>query len=165
MTVLEVDRPNRQVRPWVGKSDALDAIAAASAVLAGEALGAPNQTTHAPSRALPQLVGSRAAEPGPTRPSGTRAQERHRSWRCCHARHRPPACPGLRPRVSAGGASGTSRTTPQFPGRLRARSEVFDVAASNDTKHLSKHQRQLLVDLEAAQLDLTRYGSVARASE
>lgn len=39
----------------------------------------------------------------------------------------------------------------------RARCEVFDVAASNDTTHLSKHQRQLLVDLEAAQIELTRY--------
>jgi transposase len=41
VTVLEVDRPNRQVRRRVGKSDALDAVAAARAVLAGEALGAP----------------------------------------------------------------------------------------------------------------------------
>jgi transposase len=41
VTVLEVDRPKRQVRRRVGKSDALDAVAAARAVLAGEALGAP----------------------------------------------------------------------------------------------------------------------------
>lgn len=41
ITVLEVDRPKRQVRRRVGKSDALDAVAAARAVLAGEALGAP----------------------------------------------------------------------------------------------------------------------------
>jgi len=41
VTVVEVDRPKRQVRRRVGKSDALDAIAAARAVLAGEALGAP----------------------------------------------------------------------------------------------------------------------------
>jgi transposase len=39
--VVEVDRPNRQDRRRVGKSDALDAIAAARACLAGEALGAP----------------------------------------------------------------------------------------------------------------------------
>ena len=39
--MLEVDRPNRQVRRRVGKSDALDAVAAPRAVLAGEALGAP----------------------------------------------------------------------------------------------------------------------------
>ena len=39
--VLEVDRPNRQERRRVGKSDTLDAIAAARAVLAGKALGSP----------------------------------------------------------------------------------------------------------------------------
>ena len=39
--VVEVDRPNRQERRRVGKSDAIDAIAAARACLAGEALGAP----------------------------------------------------------------------------------------------------------------------------
>lgn len=41
VTVVEVDRPNRQKRRRVGKSDTLDAIAAARAALAGEALGVP----------------------------------------------------------------------------------------------------------------------------
>ena len=41
VTVVEVDRPKRQNRRRVGKSDTLDAVAAARAVLAGEALGAP----------------------------------------------------------------------------------------------------------------------------
>ena len=41
VTVVEVDRPNRQVRRREGKSDSLDAIAAARSVLAGTALGAP----------------------------------------------------------------------------------------------------------------------------
>ena len=41
VSVVEVDRPNRQVRRREGKSDALDAIAAARSVLAGTALGAP----------------------------------------------------------------------------------------------------------------------------
>ncbi len=41
VTVVEVDRPNRQKRRRVGKSDTLDAIAAARAALAGEALGSP----------------------------------------------------------------------------------------------------------------------------
>ena len=39
--VVEVDRPNRQDRRRVGKSDTLDAIAAARAALAGTALGQP----------------------------------------------------------------------------------------------------------------------------
>jgi transposase len=41
VTVVEVDRPNRQKRRRVGKSDCLDAVAAARAALAGEALGSP----------------------------------------------------------------------------------------------------------------------------
>jgi transposase len=39
--VVEVSRPNRQVRRRHGKSDVVDAIAAARAVLSGEATGAP----------------------------------------------------------------------------------------------------------------------------
>jgi transposase len=41
VSVVEVDRPNRQERRREGKSDTLDAIAAARAALAGKALGAP----------------------------------------------------------------------------------------------------------------------------
>ena len=39
--VLEVSRPNRQVRRRYGKNDVVDAIAAARAVLSGEAVGTP----------------------------------------------------------------------------------------------------------------------------
>jgi transposase len=42
--VVEVDRPNRQIRHRRGKSDAIDAEAAARAVLAGTATGAPKHT-------------------------------------------------------------------------------------------------------------------------
>jgi transposase len=41
ITVIEVARPNRQVRRRHGKSDVVDAIAAARAVLSGQATGAP----------------------------------------------------------------------------------------------------------------------------
>ena len=41
VAVLEVNRPNRQFRRRHGKSDVTDAIAAAKAVLAGDACGAP----------------------------------------------------------------------------------------------------------------------------
>lgn len=41
LEVVEVDRPKRQDRRRVGKSDVIDAIAAARACLAGEALGTP----------------------------------------------------------------------------------------------------------------------------
>src|SRR3954447_11183755 len=41
VTVIEVARPNRQVRRRHGKTDVVDAIAAARAVLSGEATGSP----------------------------------------------------------------------------------------------------------------------------
>ena len=41
LQVVEVDRPNRQARHRAGKSDPLDAIAAARAALSGTAKGAP----------------------------------------------------------------------------------------------------------------------------
>jgi transposase len=44
VTVLEVNRPNRQDRRNFGKSDTLDAISAARAVQAGRALGTPKST-------------------------------------------------------------------------------------------------------------------------
>jgi len=43
IAVVEVDRPNRQRRRRVGKSDTHDAISAARAAFAGDALGAPKQ--------------------------------------------------------------------------------------------------------------------------
>jgi transposase len=43
--VVEVDRPNRQARHRAGKSDAIDAIAAARAALAGTATGIPKSRT------------------------------------------------------------------------------------------------------------------------
>ena len=39
--MVEVDRPNRQVRRREGKSDPVDAVAAARAALSGQALGRP----------------------------------------------------------------------------------------------------------------------------
>ena len=39
ISVVEVDRPNRQVRRREGKSDTVDAVAAARAALSGQALG------------------------------------------------------------------------------------------------------------------------------
>jgi hypothetical protein len=38
-----------------------------------------------------------------------------------------------------------------------ARTEVFDVVATSDTNTLSERQRQLLVDLKSAELELERY--------
>jgi transposase len=47
ITVIEVDRPNRQHRRRRGKSDPADAEAAARAVLAGDATGVPKDSTGA----------------------------------------------------------------------------------------------------------------------
>ena len=44
VVVLEVSRPNRQLRRHAGKSDQIDAEAAARAVQAGAALGRPKTT-------------------------------------------------------------------------------------------------------------------------
>jgi transposase len=52
--VLEVGRPNRQVRRRHGKTDTVDAVAAARAVLSGEATGAP-KTSDGPVEALRTL--------------------------------------------------------------------------------------------------------------
>ena len=41
--VVEVDRPNRQVRRREGKSDPVDAVVAARAALSGQALGQPEE--------------------------------------------------------------------------------------------------------------------------
>jgi transposase len=45
VTVIEVDRPDRKTRRRQGKSDPIDAVAAARAVLAGTATGAPKTRT------------------------------------------------------------------------------------------------------------------------
>ena len=45
ITVVEVDRPNRQARHRAGKTDSVDAIAAARAALTGTATGVPKSRT------------------------------------------------------------------------------------------------------------------------
>ena len=45
LTVVEVDRPDRKTRRFAGKSDPIDADAAARAVLAGRAVGTPKTRT------------------------------------------------------------------------------------------------------------------------
>lgn len=47
VTVVEVDRPDRKMRRTVGKSDPIDAYAAAAAVASGRATGAPKTRTGA----------------------------------------------------------------------------------------------------------------------
>jgi transposase len=55
LEVIEVDRPNRQARRRVGKSDPVDAIEAARAVLAGRARGIA-KTGDGPSEAMRSLL-------------------------------------------------------------------------------------------------------------
>ena len=65
--VLEVNRPNRQLRRQQGKSDPLDAEAAARSVLAGQAAGLPKSGTGSRS-ARPVIQGRQKSEQqsGPT---------------------------------------------------------------------------------------------------
>jgi transposase len=60
VTVIEVDRPNRRARRQQGKSDPLDAIAAARAVLAGTATATPKPRT-GPVEAIRVLRTTRAS--------------------------------------------------------------------------------------------------------
>ncbi len=68
MEVIEVARPNRQVRRRYGKTDVIDAIAAARTVQSGEATGKP-KSHDGPVEALRALkaVQRSATSPGPKR--------------------------------------------------------------------------------------------------
>ncbi|MGW3061889.1 IS110 family transposase [Streptomyces goshikiensis] len=46
ITVIEVDRPDRRARRAKGKSDLVDAYAAATAVLSGRATGTPKSVSY-----------------------------------------------------------------------------------------------------------------------
>jgi transposase len=104
LTVLEVDRPDRKTRRLRGKSDPIDAYAAASAVAAGRATGTPKtrdgiteaiRALRVPRRsavkARTQAI-NQARQLLVTAPESVRAPLRKRSWRDL-AR----ACAKLRP--------------------------------------------------------------------
>jgi transposase len=59
--VVEVDRPNRQTRRRLGKSDPIDAEAAARAVLSGTATGTPKRRDGAVEQMRVLMVGRRSA--------------------------------------------------------------------------------------------------------
>jgi transposase len=63
ITVVEVDRPNRQVRAREGKSDPVEAVTAARAALSGRALGVPKARVRA---AGPEPFGSAHVVAGST---------------------------------------------------------------------------------------------------
>jgi transposase len=62
--VIEVDRPNRQVRRTKGKSDSADAVEAARAVLSGRATGAPKTRDGNVEAIRALLVAKRSAREG-----------------------------------------------------------------------------------------------------
>jgi transposase len=62
--VIEVDRPNRQVRRTKGKSDPVDAVEAARAVLSGRAVGAPKSRDGNVEAMRALLVAKRSAREG-----------------------------------------------------------------------------------------------------
>ena len=59
--VVEVDRPNRQIRRKVGKSDPVDAVAAARAALSGQATGKPKSRNGSVEQMRVLLVARRSA--------------------------------------------------------------------------------------------------------
>lgn len=65
--VIEVDRPDRRARRAAGKSDSIDAYAAATAVLAGRATGIPKSRDGAVEAIRPQPSSS----PSSAWPGGT----------------------------------------------------------------------------------------------
>ena len=102
VSVVEVDRPNRQVRRREGKSDALDAIAAARSVLAGTALGAPKaraETLRA--SGFSPSSGSPRVKPGPkpsTRSAAWSAPDLREQLRALTITQTVAICAAYRPR-------------------------------------------------------------------
>ena len=70
--VIEVDRPNRQVRRARGKSDPADAVEAARAVLSGRCTGAPKSRDGNVEAIRALLVAKRSARQGRLRGPSTR---------------------------------------------------------------------------------------------
>jgi hypothetical protein len=72
LEVIEVDRPNRQLRRGSGKSDTIDAIEAARATLSGRACGLAKSADNPPPRSWRQgLADSEFCRPRRRVPSGT----------------------------------------------------------------------------------------------
>ena len=84
--VIEVNRPNRQVRRRHGKTDVIDAIAAARAVMSGEASSTP-KSHNGSVEALRALKCCSAAQPRPGRKPST-------SSGTCSSRRRMTFAPG-----------------------------------------------------------------------
>ena len=108
LTVIEVNRPNREERRRSGKSDPLDAIEAARAALGGKAKSIAKSKDGAVEGIRALVVAKRSGESGPRRRARPDASaDRH------HARPatKPPAGPDrVRPHHRGGSAaSGTSR--------------------------------------------------------
>ena len=99
MTVVEVDRPNRQRRRREGKSDTHDAVSAARAAFAGDALGVPkdrdgnveairvlrlarSSASRDRTKALNQMRSTTVTRERTTSPTRTGWSSCH-SWRAC----------------------------------------------------------------------------------
>ena len=106
INVVEVDRPDRRTRRQRGKSDPIDAEAAARAVLAGTAT-APAKRRDSRRRVDPDAPGGAQRchpRPGPQRSTSSKvcwSPRRHRCgrrWRAAPPRRWPPPAPGCAPR-------------------------------------------------------------------
>jgi transposase len=97
-TVFEVARPTRRLRRNRGKSDPIDAEAAARAVLAGQFLGAPKATDHV-SESLRQLRATRRSA------IKARTQGPHAAMRATPTRRSEPASGSMQDRAALHRAS------------------------------------------------------------
>jgi len=138
LTVIEVDRPDRKTRRLRGKSDPIDAYAAASAVASGRATGTPKtrdgiaEAIRALRVALRSAVKARtqainqARQLLVTAPESVRAALRNRSWRDL-AR----ACAQLRPADLSDPVGATKAALRHLGRRIRALSD--EIKELNET--------------------------------
>jgi transposase len=153
LTVLEVSRPNRQVRRRHGKTDVVDAVAAARAVLSGEATATP-KTHDGPVEALRLLkVLQRSANKARTQALNqlravmlTAPEELRQRLRQLKTRELLDTCRGFRVRLDDDSLAGTTRLVLR---ELAQRIAVLDEQLTDTTARLRRITSAVAPDLVA----------------
>lgn len=153
LTVLEVSRPNRQVRRRHGKTDVVDAIAAARAVLSGEATATP-KTHDGPVEALRLLkMLQRSANKARTQAINqlravvlTAPDELRQRLRELSTRELLETCRGFRIRTDDDTLAGTTRLVLR---ELAQRIAVLDEQLADTTRRLRRITTAVAPDLVA----------------
>jgi transposase len=153
VTVLEVSRPNRQVRRRHGKTDVVDAIAAARAVLSGEATATP-KSHDGPVEALRLLkMLQRSANKARTQALNqlravvlTAPEELRQRLRELNTGELLQVCRGLRIRTDDDSLAGTTRLVLRD---LAHRIAVLDEQLADTTRRLRRITTAIAPDLIA----------------